>query len=171
MMYLTKFLLICGVDFVDIGFDRVYYLSGYLAFGERTGRVLLVGVVVLLLLLLSVSAVVVSASLSGGIIEFVGKEWGHDLLKVYIKAPSDLVLQVMLVLNDWSSALEEVSGNSIDNSELGGNVPDGVFDFVFVGSSKEVDIVITVEKGAAAGVLGMTQLSFKIVMEMATLIR
>ncbi|MEM1619331.1 MAG: matrixin family metalloprotease [Fervidicoccaceae archaeon] len=110
--------------------------------------------------MLSISAIS-AVRASQGAIELVGKEWNHDPLKVYVKASSDLSLQVSIVLNDWSSALEAASGRNVDNSELGRSLPDGVFDFVIVSSSKEADIIISVERGAAAGLLGMTLLQDK----------
>ncbi|MEM4474777.1 MAG: matrixin family metalloprotease, partial [Candidatus Bathyarchaeia archaeon] len=77
-------------------------------------------------------------------IELIGKEWNHDPLKVYIKAPSDLAPHVLAALNDWSSALKTASRNTT------------AFNFEVVSSGKVADISITVVKGAAAGVLGMT---------------
>ncbi|MEM2498453.1 MAG: matrixin family metalloprotease [Candidatus Nezhaarchaeales archaeon] len=114
---------------------------------------LLAGTIAILLLLSASTILVVKAS--PGTIELIGKEWNHDPLKVYVKAPSDLVPYVLTALNDWSRALECASGNIVDNSEIGGSA-DGIFDFTIVSSGKEADIIITVEKGAAAGVLGMT---------------
>jgi len=121
---------------------------------KKMKKGLLAGTIAILLLLSASTISIVKAS--PATIELIGKEWNHDPLKVYIKAPSDLVPHVLTALNDWSKALEGVSENPIDNSELGEGTPDGIFDFVVVSSSKGADIVITVEKGAAAGVLGMT---------------
>ncbi|MEM3905971.1 MAG: matrixin family metalloprotease [Nitrososphaerota archaeon] len=114
---------------------------------------LLAGTIAILFLLSASTISVVKAS--PGTIELIGKEWNHDPLKVYIKAPSDLVPHVLTALNDWSSALEYASENTVDDSEISGDT-DGIFDFTIVSSRKEADIIITVERGAAAGVLGMT---------------
>jgi len=111
-------------------------------------KVLLVGTLSALLLLSLTSMLVVKAS--PGTIELIGKEWSHDPLKVYIKAPSDLVDDVLTALNDWSDALKAASENS-----------SALFNFIVVSSSKEADIEITVQRGAAAGVLGMTSLQDK----------
>lgn len=100
---------------------------------------------IVVLLLLSVLAIPVARA-SPGTIELIGKEWNHDPLKVYIKAPSTLVPHVLQALNDWSTALG------------GSDLTDGRFNFKVVSSSKEADITISVEKGAAAGVLGLTQI-------------
>ncbi|MCS7122272.1 MAG: matrixin family metalloprotease [Archaeoglobaceae archaeon] len=120
----------------------------------------LAGITAVLLLLLVSAISEVKASSSGGTIELIGKEWNHDPLKVYIKAPSDLVPHILTALNDWSKALESASGNTVDNSEIGGSA-DNVFDFVIVNSSKEADIIVSVEKGAAAGILGMALIQDK----------
>ena len=76
--------------------------------GGKLRKTLLVEAVAVLLLLSISSISVVRAS--PGTIELVGKEWNHDPLKVYIKAPSDLVPHILTALNDWSSQLESVSG-------------------------------------------------------------
>lgn len=60
----------------------------------------------------------------------------------------------MAALNDSSKALEEASGKVADGNELLGTTGDGIFDFIVVVSSKEADVIISVERGAA-GVLGM----------------
>lgn len=120
--------------------------------GVRLEKILS-GVIAVILLFSIPSMAVVRAS--PATIELISKEWAHDPLKVYIKAPSDLVPHVLTALNNWSSHLEAASGNIVDNSEMGG-LSDGKFDFIAVSSSKEADIVINVGKGAAAGVLGIT---------------
>jgi predicted Zn-dependent protease len=96
---------------------------------------------------------------SGGTIELIGKEWNHDPLKVYIQASPPFqtyVSDVLTALNDWSSALESGSGNTVDSSEIGVGSADGIFDFVIVDSQRDADIVIHIRGGAYAGVLGIT---------------
>jgi predicted Zn-dependent protease len=96
---------------------------------------------------------------SGGTIELIGKEWDHDPLKVYIQASPPFqtyISDVLTALNDWSSALESASGNTVDGSEIGLGPADGIFDFVIVDSQRDADIVIHIRGGAYAGVLGIT---------------
>lgn len=61
---------------------------------------------------------------------------GPRPLRVYVKAPSDLVGHVRSAIEDWSSRLKSASGNP------------GAFNFVPAGSSKEADIEIRVQKGS-----------------------
>ena len=96
---------------------------------------------------------------SPGTIELVGKLWDHDPIKVYIHASPKFqvyIEHVLIALNDWSSALEDASGNPVDGSEIGIADPDGVFDFQIVNSMREADIIIHIHGGAYAGVLGIT---------------
>lgn len=96
------------------------------------------------------------AQASTGTISLWGLEWNHDPLTVYIKAPSDKINDIKTTLNDWSSALESASGNVVDNSEIGGT-PDNKFDFTYVDSARDADIVINVQRTASfTGVLGIT---------------
>ena len=86
-----------------------------------------------------------------------GLEWNHDPLTVYIKAPSDKIYDIKTTLNDWSNYLESASGNVVDNSEIGGSIADNKFDFTFVNSARDADIVINVQRTASfTGVLGIT---------------
>ncbi|MEM2126696.1 MAG: matrixin family metalloprotease [Candidatus Bathyarchaeia archaeon] len=105
------------------------------------------GTVIFLLLLSASAAPLVIAS--PGTVELMGLEWNHDPLKVYIKAPPELIPHIITALNNWSDALKTASKNQ------------SAFNFTIVTSSKGADIIINVQKGAAAGVLGMTILQDK----------
>jgi len=101
---------------------------------------------IMVLLLLSTVLLSPVATSSPGTIELIGKEWNHDPLKVYIQASSpfqDYVPGVLTALNDWSSALQTASGNT------------NAFKFELVDSSKAADIIISIQRGAYAGVLGL----------------
>ncbi len=122
-------------------------------------RKVIVASTIMLLLLFPIATV----RATPGTIQLIGKEWDHDNLKVYIKVSpklQDYISDVLVALNDWSTALEGASENTVDNSEIGGEV-DGIFDFQLVDSSREADIVITLHRGTFAGVLGMAILQDK----------
>ena len=130
--------------------------------GRNMGKLLL-KVSAMLLVAMILSGLPVVQALPGEI-ELIGKLWDHDPITVYIHASPKFqvyIEHVLKALNDWSSALEDTSGNTVDNSEIGVADPDGVFDFQIVDSRKDADIVIHIHGGAYAGVLGMTILQDK----------
>jgi len=111
-------------------------------------RALLVSSVGILLLLSIATLTAVQAS-SSGTIELIGKEWDHDPLLVYIHAPPPFqayVDHISTALNDWSSGLKGAANNFT------------AFNFQIVDSRKDTDIIIQIQKGAYAGILGFTKL-------------
>lgn len=98
-------------------------------------RTLLTGSVALLFIL-SISALsAVQVSASGGRIRLNERAWDHDPLKVYINTSPSLqayVGYVQTALDDWSSALKDISNNS------------KAFNFTIVDEKNDADIQIYV---------------------------
>ncbi|MFC2034019.1 matrixin family metalloprotease [Chloroflexota bacterium] len=109
-------------------------------------RLLLVfALVVMMLTLVPVSI----AGAQTGEIDYIGIEWDHDPLTVYVRTPSslqgsqDYIDGVETALNDWCVELQNATGSDD-------------FQFNSAASSRAADITVSIHPGAYKGVLGIT---------------
>ncbi len=92
-----------------------------------------------------------AAAQEGGAVYYLGAKWTHEPLKVYVvmqRGTESYLPSLLTALNDWSSALKSVSGNST------------AFEFELVDDRSQADVVISVRKNTGM-VLGITTVTDK----------